>query len=168
MADLEQMWNEIYDEDCEGISRLIRDGLGIDSKVEGDDWNYLHMALVSVSLPPSPKVVKHLISLGVDVNARDRDDWTPLHFAARTNNYECVELLLDAGADANAPNREGVTPLHQALLTMPINLNLVSLLLDHGADPFQEHDGNCAMTYMEAVACEEKERVVEMFNRNRP
>lgn len=167
MADLEPMWDAIYDEDCDRISRLIRSGLGIDARVEGDNWNYLHLALVSVSIPPSPNVVRHLISLGVDVNAQDRQGWTPLNFAARVKNYECVKLLLDAGADPNVPNSEGVTPLHQSLLTTPTDVDLVRLMLDHGADPYSNHDGCCAATYMEAIACEEKERVLELFKRHR-
>jgi ankyrin repeat protein len=168
MSDLEPMWDAIYDEDCDRISQLIDDGLGIASKVEGDDWNYLHMALVSISPPPSPNVVQHLISVGVDVNARDRDHWTPLHFAARVKSHECITLLLDAGADPNVPNNEGVTPLHQLLLAPPMDTELVGLMLEHGADPFRKHVECCAMTYMQAVACDEKERVLEMFNRHRP
>lgn len=168
MPDLEPMWDAIYDEDCDRISKLIDDGLGIASKVEGDDWNYLHMALVSVSIPPSPKVVRHLISVGVDVNARDHDHWTPLHFAARVKSHECAKLLLYAGANPNVPNIEGVTPLHELLLALPMDIELVALMLEHGADPFQKHGECCAMTYMRAVACNEKERVIEMFNNHRP
>ena len=49
------------------------------------------MALVSVAIPSDPKVVEHLIELGVDVNARDSSRWTPLHYAVRTKNCAVVQ-----------------------------------------------------------------------------
>ena len=39
---------------------------------------------------------------------------TPLHYAARANNAEIVELLLDKGADPSIMNDEGVTPADTA------------------------------------------------------
>ncbi|MCC6697008.1 MAG: ankyrin repeat domain-containing protein [Candidatus Hydrogenedentes bacterium] len=39
---------------------------------------------------------------------------TPLHYAARTNNKEIIELLLEKGADPGIMNDEGVTPADTA------------------------------------------------------
>ncbi len=55
--------------------------------------------------------VEILLKAGADVNAKDTDDWTPLHFAAAKNPSPAVlEILLKAGADPHAINNEGKTP----------------------------------------------------------
>jgi ankyrin repeat protein len=68
-----------------------------------------------------------------DVNAREVDGTTPLHWAARAGDAEVVRLLLRAGADANAANRYGVTPLSLAAISG--NSSVIEMLLMSGADP---------------------------------
>jgi len=51
------------------------------------------------------------------VNARDKDESTPLHYAAWKGHAELVDVLVDAGADLQAHNQNfhwGTTPLHAA------------------------------------------------------
>jgi len=48
---------------------------------------------------------------GATVNAKGRNDWTPLHSAARRGHSDTVEMLLFKGADFNAKDRQGRTPL---------------------------------------------------------
>ncbi len=67
-----------------------------------------------------------------DVNAREVDGTTPLHWAVRTNDVETTELLLAAGAQVNVANRYGVTPLWLAASNG--NAVLVEALLKAGAD----------------------------------
>ncbi|QEH33067.1 Ankyrin repeat protein [Aquisphaera giovannonii] len=133
MSHVHPLQRAIFDGDCERIDALLA---GRDPNVtteDSDKWNLLHLALVGVSRPPRPEVVRHLIELGVDVNARDRRQWTPLHFAARTKNPAVVKLLIDAGADVNAMNDEGITPLHESLAEYPVNLKLTEIFLAAGA-----------------------------------
>ena len=56
-------------------------------------------------------VAKLLLRYNADVNARDEDDWTPLHIAAWWDARDVAELLLDKGADVNARDEDGWTPL---------------------------------------------------------
>lgn len=51
-----------------------------------------------------------LIRYGADLEVKDEDGWTALHFAAAIDSYKAVELLLKAGADANAMDNEENTP----------------------------------------------------------
>jgi ankyrin repeat protein len=76
--------------------------------------------------------VQTLLRQSVDVNAREADGTTALHWAARADDVECARLLLRAGADAKAANRYGVTPL--ALAALNGDAALVEILLDAGAD----------------------------------
>lgn len=42
--------------------------------------------------------VRRLISEGANVNAKDNDGWTPLHWAVKNNHSTTAEVLLDNGA----------------------------------------------------------------------
>ena len=54
--------------------------------------------------------IKAAIRTGADVNARGKDDWTPLMFAAMHNESpEVITVLLKAGADVKAKSKEGRT-----------------------------------------------------------
>ncbi|KAF9646567.1 ankyrin, partial [Thelephora ganbajun] len=44
-------------------------------------------------------LVSFLITRGIDMDARDRNGCTALHFAALNGSKECARLLLIAGAD---------------------------------------------------------------------
>lgn len=48
---------------------------------------------------------------GADVNARNQDEWTPLHCAADNSDKEGVALLVKLGADIEALNNYEQTPL---------------------------------------------------------
>lgn len=69
----------------------------------------------------------------VDVNARETDGSTALHYAANLGDAAIVEALLAAGADAKASNRYGITPL--VLACVRGNAATVERLIAAGADP---------------------------------
>ena len=68
------------------------------------------------------KLVSNLVTSeskkeSIDVNAKNKDGWTPLHLAATKGRIEIVEYLVEKGAeDVNAKNEYGQTPLHIAIL----------------------------------------------------
>lgn len=55
-------------------------------------------------------LTKFLISHGADLDARDRNGYTALHFAALSQSKECGAILLQAGADPEIVNACGKTP----------------------------------------------------------
>ena len=79
-----------------------------------------------------------LLQLGVDVNALDMRQESPLHFASSSGNFKIALVLLNHGANVNAQNDNGETPLHQVSLCSLVNINdwdrLAQLLLENGAD----------------------------------
>jgi ankyrin repeat protein len=77
--------------------------------------------------------VRLLIDSGVNVNIREGDGSTALHWAARRNNMELTQLLLAADADPDIANDYGVTPLWLACINH--DHELVEKLLQAGADP---------------------------------
>ena len=72
-----------------------------------------------------PETVGVLLSHGADVDGKDEDGFTALHFAARADASKAVEILLKHGADSDAKNDSGVTPLRligRVLRTLARNL----------------------------------------------
>ena len=61
------------------------------------------------------EAVKQHLAAGTDVNAKDDNGWTPLHFAVYYGHKEIVELLITKGAEVNAKDNNGWTPLHLAV-----------------------------------------------------
>ena len=125
------------------------------------------------------RIAELLLTHGAEVDARNKDHWTPLHIACQNGKLEIVHLLLDNGAEVNAETVDGLKPLHflsygeyrsqedgvrvaRLLLERgadvntrrndhrtPLhvasyygNIEIVRLLLDHGADPEANAEGN--------------------------
>merc|ERR1719376_845471 len=64
-------------------------------------------------------IVISLVKLGADVNRRNNNGQSPLHYAASKNRGAIAETLATAGAavnaaDANQADKAGNTPLHFA------------------------------------------------------
>jgi ankyrin repeat protein len=71
-------------------------------------------SLIPYSLSDFAHEKPYIAGRGTDVNARDKDEETPLHYAARRKTPEITAALLKAGTDVNAENKYGKTPLHYA------------------------------------------------------
>lgn len=75
-----------------------------------------------------------LLSLGLNPNVRDFEDWTPLMYAAHNSRQCALETLIHYGADIHLVNHEKKTALHLAAV-YPV-LEPFLFLLKHGANPF--------------------------------
>ena len=69
---------------------------------------------------------------GADVNAKNSQVWTPLHFAAEKNRVEMAVYLISQNADINMHSKPGGTPLHEAASSG--STEMTALLLAKGAD----------------------------------
>lgn len=67
-----------------------------------------------------------------NVNAKNEDGETPLHWAAANGYLKITKILISAGADVNAKNKYGQTPLHLAVSRG--RLKVAEILISAGAD----------------------------------
>ena len=70
---------------------------------------------------------------GVDPNAANLYNWTPLHAAVKLGDPELVRLVCQAGAIVNRPDNGGETPVY---LAASLNSDeIVDVLFEFAADP---------------------------------
>ncbi len=93
-------------------------------------------ALCSAAINPKLNILKFILKLGGDLNAKCKGSLQdfPLHNAAMNKNSEILKFLLKKGADksVNAKDKYGDTPLFKAIRRG--KLENIKLLIQHGAD----------------------------------
>jgi ankyrin repeat protein len=67
----------------------------------------------------------------VDVNTRDKDSKTPLHWASVQGRLKAARVLLEHGADVEAEDDKGKTPFQ--LASGEGHGEVMKLLSEHGA-----------------------------------
>ena len=90
------------------------------------------------------RIAQLLLDAGLDVNARDKRHWAPLHAACYYGRLKTVQVLLDCGAIAMAVDNQRKTPLHQvaqgSFELLEAGCHIAELLLERGADPNSQDD----------------------------
>jgi ankyrin repeat protein len=89
-----------------------------------------------------PKVILKMIRQGQNVNTKDDEGKSPLHYAAR-HGVKIAKVLLDHGADINVKNDQGVTPLMIAIeysFENDLDESLVRFFVNNGADVCRSKD----------------------------
>lgn len=118
------------------IHRLVAAGADVDARSGNTMYGQRTPLLVAVNYRHDV-AVDALLALGADVNATSAAGYTALHAAVLTEQPRHVRTLLDRGAAVNARANDGHTPLTAFLARRHrvTPLELVELLLAHGADP---------------------------------
>ena len=101
---------------------------------------------VTLSQNDQENVAKFLITNGATINAKDKDESTPLHFAARSGNIGIVKLLIENGAIIDAQKKYGYTPLFETIKTSKYvhvsHAVIAKILIKNGANiDMQKEDG---------------------------
>jgi ankyrin repeat protein len=136
---------------------LIRKGADVNSKAWGDGdapaleaiWFGYTKATKPADVPRLLGVLELLLDHGADPDAKDRWDWSLLHYAC--DNVDLTKLLLDRGANPNVRTGwEGLTPLH--FVADKGNKAVTQLLLSRGADVnAKDVDGHTPLSCAEDV-----------------
>jgi ankyrin repeat protein len=99
------------------------------------------MALFEAVQNNDLNLVQELIQSGASPNEKDRNGWTPLHYASMNGYIEVVRELIRCGADVNEKNIYRQTPLHLASMR-GMYMGVVRELIRCGAD-MNAKDNQC-------------------------
>jgi uncharacterized protein len=112
-------------------------------KLDGVYMKDIDSDLHSAIAQNNPALAETLLKLGVDCNAKNAHGVTPLHFTAERYSVDVARVLIKYGANVNAQDRFGNTPLSRAIFrsTGASELELVKLLMEHGANPDIKNKG---------------------------
>jgi ankyrin repeat protein len=116
----------------------------------------LHKAAIGGSL----KVMLRFLAYGMDINSRDEDMDTPLHFVLGRDDSDpssaMLERLIQAGCEVNARNEDGQTPLHLYLGNASVESDVLEILLSNGADiNIRDNNGDPVINRLAASVSEE-------------
>ncbi|MFP4497816.1 MAG: ankyrin repeat domain-containing protein [Vulcanimicrobiota bacterium] len=80
------------------------------------------------------------------VNARDLENFTPLHISIKARNFSLIDFFIASGADVNVQSIDGVTPMMLAIQSN--NYNLLNYLLGEATDmKLTDEKGNSCLHY---------------------
>ena len=86
-----------------------------------------------------PKKVAFALNLGADVNIKNAEGWTPLHWSTCWDYVKIAEILiLQANSDIHIINKSNCTPLHFASTNN--RLEIARMLIEAGADVEAKRD----------------------------
>jgi 26S proteasome non-ATPase regulatory subunit 10 len=102
---------------------------------DGSGWTSLMMAC---SRKEADAIVSLLISKDADVNAKNNNGQTALHFCASKNNLDLTRLLLKEKASARTKDKRGQLPLHRAAAVGSVPM--IKELLGPGKSPLNATD----------------------------
>ncbi|KAM3488220.1 hypothetical protein MY3957_008477 [Beauveria namnaoensis] len=113
--------------------RLIKDGILRDDNPldQSNEFNDFLIACRHGDL----RKCQELINQGVNINGKDKFDYTPLIIASLCGHYELVQLLLEAGALAERNTFQGERCIYNALNDRIRNL-LLQYDFSKSSDPF--------------------------------
>eukprot|EP00742_Colponemidia_sp_Colp-10_P009663 GILJ01010561.1.p1 GENE.GILJ01010561.1~~GILJ01010561.1.p1 ORF type:complete len:842 (-),score=140.48 GILJ01010561.1:205-2730(-) len=112
------------------VAAILDSGLGLTVETKNEkDWSCIHFAAMGGHL----KLLKFLLSKGVDVNLVTTEGWTPLQLASYHGLLDAVKELLEQPVDVNARTKIHGTALHCA--SKQGHVQVVQLLIQKGADP---------------------------------
>lgn len=123
----------------QGNIEYLKDNLNINNinSIEFD-----HSLLQEAIVSKNKDISELLINFGIDVNIRNDNGSTALHYCASRGYqlYNIAQLILDNGGDLSISDKHGNQPLWTACYESKGKyLDMVKLFMDYGAEPSHEN-----------------------------
>lgn len=121
----------------------------------------LNQRLIAETANDNLMEMRLLINQGANIDSRDSDNWTPLHYACHQGKPDSASFLVKSGANLNVQDNTGETPLMKSLG----NQYKIKLLIKNGADiNIQNNDGDTAL--IKAVNFSYSRNVIALLRAN--
>ncbi len=96
------------------VLRGLKKGAPIDLRIDRNNNTLLHyyakQAIQVNARLITQHIVRHLLPFGSNLNIRNNEGKTPLHYAGLANNPELINLLLKWGVQRDIRDEKGKTP----------------------------------------------------------
>ena len=113
------------------LTLLIKFGADVDLQ-DKNGKTALHHAVYGSDV--SCEILSCLIGSGADVNAGTNNGVTPLIIAAENGHINAVTSLVKCGANVDLQDSDGKTALHHAVYGSDVSCEILSCLIEMGAD----------------------------------
>ncbi|EAY21604.1 ankyrin repeat protein, putative [Trichomonas vaginalis G3] len=124
-----------------------------------DQTNDINSVFVRSAMFEIPSLCRYFLSLGSDINTKDKNGVLALNVAAGCTCNEMVELLISLGANINGKDKNGRTALYIAIFEN--NKEIVETFLSHGAN-INEKDEQ-GKTYLHTAAIKGSKKAAELL-----
>jgi len=132
------------------VDLAVENGYSLNSPVSNNNTILMEALSVFYMLPNDEKnrrkslldMASSLVEKGIDLNALNKYGENALFDAVRNNNYETCLFLIENGININKQNRLKQTPLLIACYKGIESLDIILLLLYHGANPTIKNELN--------------------------
>lgn len=122
------IWDVLIDDSIETLNKYIaQHGL---HELDENSRGLLSVLILEGRFALALFLIK---STEIDINQKDKNGYTPLHFAVQNNAYDVVKALLQKGANVNIQDKFGNTPLFKSV-TENTDLKITQTLIHSGAD----------------------------------
>ncbi|KAI4463292.1 palmitoyltransferase hip14 [Holotrichia oblita] len=143
------MWGCCLRRGCVETERECHSLISREPAVPAIEHDYSGFDIVKATQYGAFARVKELVDAGYNVNQRDNETVTLLHWAAINNRKDIMRFFIDKGAEVDAVGGElNATPLHWA--TRQGHLDAVVILMNAGADPTLRDAEGCSCIHLAA------------------
>jgi ankyrin repeat protein len=102
-----ELFGAIEDGDHDAFERALREDAACVKDVNSNGWTAAHQAAYS----GEHKMLRRVLELGVDVNARCADGCLAAHYASAQGEKKCLQVLGELGSEFETKDKDGESPL---------------------------------------------------------
>ena len=132
------------------IKLLLNKGANPNEKDDENNWTPLYWAINNIYINNNYEIVEILIKKKSSLKIKDKFGYTPLHWAAKKNEFRICKLLINQRKiNINSKTKTGFTPLMLSVVDDDEEaVKITSLLIANGAEvDLQDDKGRTALIY---------------------